>query len=293
MIRLFLSCLFLSLLSACGDLPEPFKGNPGFTARRLAVPADTRLVVPPPTDALLPNDAATAFVNLLAEALQKEDVPALAQPPRKYDWLLSVTAVRRDDKIVPHFAILDASGKDQGSVDTTPVPAAAWSAGWPATLGKTAGEAAPRVVALMTSIRAIRDRADPTSLLNRIAKLYVPEVTGASGDGNLTLTKLIRARLGELGPLVQLTPEDADFTVQGKVVLTPAGGGNQRVEVVWTVTRPSGVVSGKVSQLNLLPAGSLDHYWGDVAGAVTQEAAPGINTVVERFIGRLPEKPKP
>ena len=76
-------------------------------------------------------------------------------------------------------------------------------------------------------------------------------------------------------------------------MLTPAGGGNQRVEVVWTVTRPSGVVSGKVSQLNLLPAGSLDHYWGDVAGAVTQEAAPGINTVVERFIGRLPEKPKP
>ena len=33
---MFLSLLSPLLLAACGDLPEPFLGNPGATARRLA-----------------------------------------------------------------------------------------------------------------------------------------------------------------------------------------------------------------------------------------------------------------
>ena len=40
-------------LAACGDLPEPFLGNPGATARRLAVPETPMLAVPPPSNALL------------------------------------------------------------------------------------------------------------------------------------------------------------------------------------------------------------------------------------------------
>ena len=58
------------------------------------------------------------------------------------------------------------------------------------------------------------------------------------------------------------------------------------MEIAWTVTRPSGVVVGKVSQLNAIPAGSLDEFWGDVAVVVAQEASGGIDRVVERFIGR-------
>ncbi len=63
------------------------------------------------------------------------------------------------------------------------------------------------------------------------------------------------------------------------------------MEITWTVLRPSGVVSGKVSQLNSIPAGTLDQYWGEVADAVTREASGGIETVVERFIGRDPAQP--
>jgi hypothetical protein len=244
------------------------------------------LAVPTPSGALLTDAAGGDFADLLALSLQKEEVPSLARAPRKTDWRLAITAERKGDLIVPRYAVQDPSGRELGAIDGASVAAGRWREGAPATLGQAANDAVPKVLALMMSIRASRDRANPSSLLNRIAKLYVPAVTGAPGDGDVTLTKLIRARLAEFGPLVQTTPESADFTVKGEVIVSPLPKRQQQIEVVWTVTRPSGVVTGKVSQLNSLPAGTLDLYWGDVAVVVTQEAASGVNTVVERFIGR-------
>jgi hypothetical protein len=244
------------------------------------------LAVPPPDHALLSPAAENEFADLLALNLQKEEVPTLARQPHKTDWGLAITAARKGDQVVPHYAILDPAGKEQGAMDGASVPAAGWTAGAPATLGQAARDAVPKILALMMSIRTTRDRANPNSLMNRPAKLYVPMVTGAPGDGNEMLTKLIRARLAEFGALVQVTPEGADFTVQGTVIVTALRNAQQQVEIAWAVNRPSGAVTGKVSQLNAVPAGTLDHYWGDVAIVVTQEASAGINTVVERFIDR-------
>jgi hypothetical protein len=279
------------VLAACGDLPEPFLGNPGATARRLSMPVTPMLAVSPPDRALMTADSGRAYADMLAAGLQKEEIPTLARVPQKNDWRLAITATRNGDRVMPRYAVLDPSGKEQGAIDGAAFPAAGWTSGWPATLGLATDDAVPKIMALMTSIRATRDRADPNSLVNRVAKLYVPDVTGAPGDGNQALTRLIRERLREFGSLIQVTPANADFTVKGEVTAAPLPKGQQRIEVVWTVTRPSGVVSGKVSQLNAIQAGTLDTYWGDVAVAVTQEASGGINTVVERFIGREPVKP--
>jgi hypothetical protein len=274
------------LLAACGDLPEPFLGNPGTMGRRLAVPETPMLAVPSPPNALLNPPADGDFAGLLALDLQKEEVPSLARTPHKTDWRLTVSAARKGDQVVPHYAILDPSGREEGAIDGPPVAAANWSAGAPWTLGAAARDAVPKILAVMMSVRATRDRANPNSLLNRAAKLYVPLVTGAPGDGDSALTRLMRVRLAEFGPLVQVTPEGADFTVTGLVVITPLPKGQQQVEIAWTVTRPSGALVGKVSQLNSVPAGSLDLTWGDVAAVVAQEASGGINQVVERFIDR-------
>jgi hypothetical protein len=288
LVRLFL--LLPLFLAACGDLPEPFKGNPGATARLLAVPVNPMLAIPAPENALLDPGAAHGLADRLATGMQNEEIPALVHPPGKSDWRLIITAGRSGDMVVPRYAVQDSTGKEQGAIDGTPVPAAVWTAGMPAMLDKAADDGIPRVLALMTTIRRARDLADPDSLLNRVAKLYVPPVTGAPGDGNEQLTRLIRLRLADLGSLVQSTPEGADFVVKGTVSMTPVPVAQQRVEIVWSVNRPSGVVSGKVSQLNAIPAGSLDSYWGEVADVVTREASDGINRVVERFIGRDPDK---
>ena len=44
-------------------------------------------------------------------------------------------------------------------------------------------------------------------------------------------------------------------------------------------------------QLNEIPAGSLDHYWADVAVVVATEAAGGVNDVIARQSGREPGEP--
>ena len=278
------------LLSACGDLPEPFMGNPGATARRLAVPVTPLLAVPPVTGALLPKQAERDYATLLASRLADAEVPTLAREPRRNDWRLAITAQRVDATVVPHYAVLDPRGRDTGGIDGAAFPAADWDAAASKTLEKIVDDAVPKVLAVMTSIKASRERGDPAALVNRAAKLYIPQVTGAPGDGDTALTRLIRARLTEFGPMVQVTPENADFTVKGDVAVSPLPKSRQQIEVTWTITRPNGHVTGKVAQLNSLPAGMLTPAWGDVAVAVAQEAAGGIFTIVERFIGREPPK---
>jgi hypothetical protein len=45
-----------------------------------------------------------------------------------------------------------------------------------------------------------------------------------------------------------------------------------------------------VVQLNEIPAGTLDRYWGDVAVVVATEASGGVNDVIRRQTGHVPEQ---
>src|ERR1700676_1109902 len=95
LLRLLIPLAGRMLLAACGDLPEPFLGNPGAMARRLAVPLTPMLAVPPPSNALLNQQATRDFADLLALSLQREEVPSLARDPHKTDWRLGITAARK------------------------------------------------------------------------------------------------------------------------------------------------------------------------------------------------------
>jgi hypothetical protein len=92
---------------------------------------------------------------------------------------------------------------------------------------------------------------------------------------------------------VQDSANGADFIVQGNVRMVPIAGGQQRVEIQWVVKLPSGDERGKVVQLNEIPAGTLDHYWADVAVVVATEAAGGVKDVILRQSGREPGEAEP
>ena len=143
-----------------------------------------------------------------------------------------------------------------------------------------AKDAAPKIASLLTGIQTTAQRADPNSLYNRVAKVQLLPVTGAPGDGNASLTKQMRSHLTALGPVVQDTPAGADFTVQGNVRMVSIGGGQQRVEIQWSVKAANGDERGKVVQLNDIPAGALNRYWADVAVVVASEASGGVNDVI-------------
>jgi len=264
------------LLASCGDLPRPFQGAPGATAMRLAQPPPPRLIVPPPGDALLPDAASRELAADIAAGLQEQEVPAIAEPPRKGDWQLLVTARERAGAIVPLYTLQSPKGEAQGKTEGRPVPLAAWAAAAPATLKRAATTAAPDIAALLTRVEAARQEADPNSLINRPARVLVAEVEGAPGDGNAALTKQMREKLAKLGPIVQDTRMGADFSVAGHVRMVPESGGLERVEIQWVLKNAAGDERGRIVQLNEVPAGSLNGYWGDVAVVVAQEAAGGV-----------------
>jgi len=285
----FCFLMILLGLSACGDLPEPFLGNPGATARRLAKPPAPLLAVTPGSDTLLPDKANQDLADQMAKALQATEVPAMVRAkPEKTDWRLVTTAKQANDMVSPQFTVVAPDGKEEGKAVGEPVPVAEWASASPQLLHQVAAEAAPRVGAVLTSIRIAHEKADPNSLYNRPAKVMVADVTGAPGDGDEALTRQMRARLAVLGPVVLTTPTDADFIVKGKVAVAPLPAHKERVEIQWSVTNPAGDERGKVVQLNEIPAGTLDHYWGDVAVVVAAEASNGVNDVIRRQSDREP-----
>jgi hypothetical protein len=188
--------------------------------------------------------------------------------------------------------VVDPKGASQGAVSGAPVAASAWAAGDPATLKEAASTEIPKLLSLLTSIQAHEQQSDPHSLLNRPPKLCFTGVTGAPGDGNASLTRLMLARLPTLGDVMVDKPSDADFTIRGEIKTAPGAKGAMRIEIQWIVTDAKSRESGRVVQINEVPAGSLDHYWGEVAEVVATEAAGGVHEVVVQASGRG-DAPKP
>ncbi|MBW4090196.1 MAG: hypothetical protein HIU82_03670 [Proteobacteria bacterium] len=279
---LLLALAVLLPLAGCGELPEPFLGNPGTAALALRQPPEPRLAVPPPATALLSDGAARRFATVLAHSLRAHEVPAYALRPAPTDWRLAVAAADEGAEIVPRYTVLNPQGLPQGKVVGTPVSAAAWSAADPATLAAAADQAAPRLAKLLTGVEVALMRADPNSLYNRAARVVVTGVTGAPGNGDTLLDGSMQLALKAVGEVVQPIRKGADFVVRGRVRMVPVAGDQQRVEVQWIVDTAAGAEGGRVVQLHLVPAGSLDHDWGTVAGPIAEQAAGGVREVILR-----------
>jgi hypothetical protein len=275
-------------LSGCGDLPEPFLGDPGREGMVLRQPPDPRLAIPPPATALLSDGAAHLLADDLATRLRQGEVPAYAQPAEKTDWRLAIKAKVDGTRVVPLYTVLNPQGQAQGAMSGQPVSAAAWASGDPATLQQVALQAAPGISSMLSGIQNSLMRADPNSLYNRAARVLVPDVTGAPGDGDVILARQMRAKLAALGPRVSGDMKRPDITVQGQVRIVPIAATQERVEIQWIIKDAKGREAGRVIQLNVIPTGTLDHYWGDVAVVVAQEASGGVEQVIQRLSGKAP-----
>lgn len=288
-----LAVIFLAaLLPACGDLPQPFRGNPGGQAGALAAPPAYRLAIAAPTDALLPSAQAASFAEALSNALLANEVPASVTEPLPLDWRLTVEARLQGNSVVPRYLLTDPDGRPQGEAEGNRVSARDWSEGSPDVLRRAAREAAPRIADLLLRAEAVAKGMDPAALaVAGPPRIYVPTVRGAPGDGNQALTARLREALGQQGMVVQEVAEGARFAVTGQVNVVPQPQTRtQRVELLWTVSRQDGEDLGRVLQLNEVPQGVLERFWGDVAFAAATEAAGGVRTVVANA-GGFPQEP--
>lgn len=276
----------LLLLAGCGDLPHPFQGQPGALAMRLSRPPPARLDIAAPGESLLSDQGASVWAVMTRNALVAREIPAITGPVRKADWRLALSASVRGNQVVPTYTVVNPDGQPQGSTDGTPVPVAAWAAGSPDMLRQEVAASSDRIITLLGNIQAAIAQSDPNSLVNRPARIYFTGVTGAPGDGNRTLAAQIRRQIPDAGDLVQDSPAGADFALRATVHTQTDPHGTERVEITWILSDDQGREAGRVAQLNDVPTGSLDQYWGDVALVVAQQAAGGIHDVITNASGR-------
>ena len=277
------------LLAGCGELPRPFEGRPGKLGATLAQPPPARLAVPAPTGALLPETAAKPYAEAITKALVAREVPAVEGPAHPGDWRLTLSADRHGATVTPRFTVSDPQGKAAGETEGPPVAAAAWTGADPAMLHDEAAAAGPAIADLLAGIDAARRRSDPNSLYNRPPRVRLARVTGAPGDGNISLALEMRRLLPQQGEvLVSGNTPPPDFTVAGSVRATPGPGDETRVEIQWHVTDAAGHDLGKVVQLNDVPKGTLNGIWGDIALVVAQQAAGGVAAIIDKQTGRIP-----
>ncbi len=275
-----------AMLAGCGDLPQPFAGNPGARALQLSRPPPVRLTVPRPTDGLLPQNDAELWAHDVADSLVAAEVPAYSAAAHPGDWVLRLTASLQGVQVTPRYSLIDPKGTDRGDISGTPVPASVWAEASPDALHQAALEATPQVLDLLRAVDATQKQSDPNSLYNRPARIYFSGVTGAPGDGNSALARDMRRRIPQTGDLLVGYAVSADFTLNGTVKVTDEPGGQQQVEIHWLVHDRSGRLAGDVAQGHDVARGTLNHYWGDIAAVVTDEAAGGVHEVITNYSGR-------
>jgi hypothetical protein len=284
--RRFLAGLALFALAACGDLPQPFRGNPGGMAGRLVVPPPYRVAVPTPDAAMLSGSESEVFARAIAQALLRREVPAVAEDPLPLDWRLSVDMRLEGNRVVPRYALFDPDGAPQGVTEGSAILARDWSRPNPALLAEVANDASRRAADLLLRAEAARKSSAPSALTAAgPPRVYLLPVRGAPGDGNESLTARMREALGDYGILAQDVADGAGFAADGRVNVVSVGRGMQRVEILWIVSRRDGQDLGRVLQMNEIPAGLLDRHWGEIAFAAAAEAAGGVQRVIENAGG--------
>ncbi|MEZ5926530.1 MAG: hypothetical protein R3D57_19355 [Hyphomicrobiaceae bacterium] len=132
----------------------------------------------------------------------------------------------------------------------------------------------------LQSGQVLGDQAS-AALTSNSRLVWVPEVVGAPGDGQVSLTRAIRKQLVGQGYQVTETPTPGAFSVKGKVSVAPAEGGKQKIVISWAVHDPAGQYLNSAKQNPVIPQGSLDGAWGRTAEAAAAGAVPKIVKIMK------------
>lgn len=156
---------------------------------------------------------------------------------------------------------------------------AAAPASQPAGVGSAA--ASPVQTASTPSAAAAQPRqqaalSQPTVSARNDVAAVVPAVTGAPGDGALSLTRAIQSELQKSGVPIASQQTTTAYRVEGVVKVGAALDGKQSIQIDWNVKDPQGKRVGTVSQKNDISEGSLDGQWGRTADDAAAAAAQGI-----------------
>jgi len=177
------------------------------------------------------------------------------------------------------------SGAGAVASASTPPPAARSSSPPPAPSGRSTPKpppaSAPAPTAEQQPAPPPKRTASTATRSRNIAALVTP-VSGAPGDGRTSLTNAVKEKLQARGVQIATTGGSDVYRVNGKVTMGPAPGSNQRVQIVWRLTSPTGQDLGTVTQQSEVAKGSLDSSWGQAAVSAGNAAAAEIIKLIEK-----------
>lgn len=110
----------------------------------------------------------------------------------------------------------------------------------------------------------------------------VANVSGAPGDGSVSLTNAMQKALVAKGVPMAAKPSTQTYKVQGKVAVGQPKDGKQTIRIDWEVYDPQGKFYKRVTQNNEIPQGMLDGAWGPTAEAAATAAAETITGLLPK-----------
>ncbi|MCI1315886.1 MAG: hypothetical protein LKG39_05650 [Acetobacter sp.] len=278
-------------MTGCLSVPHPFEHDGKAQKGGMATAPTSRLDIPLPTDRSLSPEGEKLWAAQVTQALLDQSIPAMAQPVRPGDWWVKLHTEQRGDAIVPLYSLMTPQGTVRATQEGPGVPAAVWSAGGPEVLREAAQQGAGQIVSILTGVMAESMEEDPKSLKHRGARIFFQGVTGAPGDGNISLARAFVVSFKEMKDTIQTSRTDADFTVTTTVKVTDGPEGTrghpqQNIRIDWRVTDKDNKEVGIATQLHDIPAHSMDGMWGDVAMAAAEEAAGAVEEMITRYSSR-------
>jgi len=259
----------LAVLAACQPVPKPFSHGD-------APPRDLLRLSDAPGIEVLPVTGRTGepldqVIAEMVRALQQQNVPATYGSANKSSYLLSGALSEPPAPPALVWTLRTQQGAEIGRV-VQPWPGPPDTAKLAEPAGFTRAAAA---LAVLIQGASPREAAPPP--------VHVADVAGAPGDGNSRLRAAIEQVLPRTGLALVPRPGDDSLIVTGAVTVGPAHGGEQQVEIAWTVWDPFGSQVGTIAQSRPVAAGSLDTNWGLIANEAALAGAAGIAEMINRI----------
>jgi hypothetical protein len=274
-----------------------------------AAPAQVRVAIAPIIGA--PDAVGRQLSAQLSSAVEKQRIAVAKVPTDRADYTLRgyVVAAREKAGIKVSYIwdVTDPTGKRVNRITGEELAGTAemrdpWAAVTPQLVqtiaGKTAsslgvwlpnppspaqaaaasGQSAAMVAAQPAPIAPVSTAATTTGSLGREGAIaaIVPSVTGAPGDGAVSLTSALQQELSRNGIALADRASPAAYRVEGKVTMGEGKDGKQPIQIEWDVKDPQGKLLGTVSQKNEIADRSLDGSWGKTADLAAAAAAQGI-----------------
>jgi hypothetical protein len=121
--------------------------------------------------------------------------------------------------------------------------------------------------------------------------LFIEKVSGAPGNGAVTLPLAMKALLKQDGVTVENDKGGADYSVSAEVKRAKNKDGDL-ISITWRITDRQGKPAGDLSQSNTVPAGSLDGDWGatayDIAASVLDGLYDALGAIEQRKLNGQP-----